>query len=90
MKRTGLKEMRDGETPAKLQRHILDQQPDRNGRCVRGDDRIVRDKPHRGAVQILLDVEAFNHGFGDPVAVGKLIEIVACITEVNKVPRLAC
>jgi hypothetical protein len=35
------------------------------------------------SIQILLDIEAFNHGFGDPVTVGQLVEIITSVTEMN-------
>ena len=35
-------------------------------------------------VQLLLDIETFYHGFGDPVTVCQLVEVVTRVPEMNK------
>ena len=76
--------MGDGKALAKGQRHAFHQQADGDGRGVRGNNRLLLANTVEAPVQILLDVEAFHHGLGNPVAIGQLLEIVARIAEMNK------
>ena len=79
-----VKKVGDGKALAKRMRHVFDQQSNRDRRCIRCDNGFVLTHGVKALVQILLDIETFDHGLGDPVAVGELIEIVAGIAEVDK------
>jgi hypothetical protein len=54
---------------------------------VRGYDRVRLADRVEPLVKVFLDIQPLDHRFGDPVAIGELFEIVACIAEMNEVLR---
>ena len=75
-----IEEVGDEEILGKPRRHVGHQMVQRNGRGVGRDQRTRFTHSVDLAIEVLLDVETFDHRFDDPVAVGQQFHVVFDVT----------
>ena len=68
--------MGNGKALAEICRHVFDKKADRNGRCIGTDNTVRPDGGMKPCIEIFFDIETFDNCLDDPVAIGKLVEII--------------